>query len=515
MNFHAINPSNEGFSVHKSSEAEMSNDLVSLLERLHPNVFVHSVHEFPHMKLVENHRIFDLQLAFEKITGIFEASQLQINKHFTKYPLWHKIDANPVAKCGFLLFQEQNEDFLKMIEEVTKKKVEGFNQVIFKFDGSERYQLATKLLYDIDSLLLKSLNLNGSNPPFVTSGKVHLDSTVYETIIDLLPASFNANELINHPKLHLLRDIIIDLGMRPRLFFGKTPEFLCIDKSYTVSSEDLAEIVTKVGTFRGDNRGAIEGSLHRISCIRTLTNDIKGLTIRIGRHLNNCAALGLDFLTDPSLSILILGPPGSGKTSIIREAARVLSQANNHVIVVDTSNEICGGGIIPHPAVGLARQMVVPSIEKQHECIIQCLQNHTPDVVIIDEIGRTKEVEAAKTAELRGVRLIASAHGNFRDLMSNAELNGLLGGIISTTVGDEAAKSNNNNKNKVERKGRPAFDVVIELSKENKDEWIIYHPASSIVDSILASKPFNVIKRTRCPKTFELYHEIVQESTLQ
>lgn len=201
-------------------------------------------------------------------------------------------------------------------------------------------------------------------------------------------------------------------------------------------------------------------------------------------------------LGSAGLNLLVLGVPGTGKTTIVREVARILAEQLN-VCVVDTSNEICGDGDVPHPSAGLARRMMVECINKQSQVMIECVQNHTPDVILIDEIGRKTEVEAASTVKQRGVRLVASAHGDLTGLVKNGQLNGLVGGVEVVTLGDAAAKDNFGSKLKAQRQRLPVFDAVIELQKDQLHTWRVVTNVAVAVDCILQGQPYPCQLRTR------------------
>ena len=279
-------------------------------------------------------------------------------------------------------------------------------------------------------------------------------------------------------------EVILDLGKNPEIRFEK--KVFSIEDE-TVSQEDIDHIISKVGKFTSDNRAGIERSLHRISCIRNRTGKIIGLTCRVGRAAVGTISIIRDII-ESNKSILFLGPPGIGKTTKLREAARVLSdEFNKRVIVVDTSNEIAGDGDIPHPGIGKSRRMQVPSPERQHAVMIEAVENHMPEVIIIDEIGTSAEAEAARTIAERGVVLIGTAHGIFlENLISNPTLSDLVGGVQTVILGDEEAKRRKTQKAILERKAPPTFDVVIEIRE--RDTMAIYTDVSAAVDKLLRGR---------------------------
>ena len=253
----------------------------------------------------------------------------------------------------------------------------------------------------------------------------------------------------------------MDLGRRPEARFPDS-EVSLLERE--IVEADLAFVVEHIGLFGDDNRAGIERTLHRISAIRNRTGKIVGLTCRIGRAVYGTIEIINDFV-ESGKSILIMGRPGIGKTTMLREAARVLADdMGKRVVVVDTSNEIAGDGDIPHPAIGKARRMQVRTPSLQHEVMIEAVENHMPQVIVIDEIGTELEAQAARTIAERGVQLIGTAHGNNLDnLMLNPTLSDLIGGIQSVTLGDEEARRRRTQKSVLERKAPPTFDVIVEI----------------------------------------------------
>ena len=251
-----------------------------------------------------------------------------------------------------------------------------------------------------------------------------------------------------------------------------------------ITEADIAHVVDHIGTFGDDNRAGIERTLHRISAIRNRTGKIVGLTCRIGRAVYGTIEIIEDFV-ESGKSILIMGRPGIGKTTMLREAARVLADdMGKRVVVVDTSNEIAGDGDIPHPAIGKARRMQVRTPSMQHQVMIEAVENHMPQVIVIDEIGTELEAQAARTIAERGVQLIGTAHGNNLDnLMLNPTLSDLIGGIQSVTLGDEEARRRRTQKSVLERKAPPTFDVIIEII--DRERVTVHADVAETVDSML------------------------------
>jgi stage III sporulation protein SpoIIIAA len=279
-----------------------------------------------------------------------------------------------------------------------------------------------------------------------------------------------------------LLEVVLDLGRLPEVrFLGREVRL----GGQETTREDIDFVVERVSEFTTDNRAGIERTLHRISCIRNRTGDIVGLTLRVGRAVYGTVDIARDLL-ESGKSILLLGKPGVGKTTLLREAARVLAE-KKRVVVVDTSNEIGGDGDIPHPAIGRARRMQVAKPEFQHEVMIEAVENHMPEVIIIDEIGRELEAAAARTIAERGVQLVGTAHGNTLDnLLQNPTLCDLVGGIQAVTLSDEEARRRGTQKTVLERKAPPTFDVVIEI--KDWQHLAVHHDVAASVDALLRGR---------------------------
>lgn len=298
-----------------------------------------------------------------------------------------------------------------------------------------------------------------------------------EQLLDILPEAVRrAVETERGPES--LIEIVLDLG-RPA-------EARYVDRyaelgGRAVTHDDLQAVLRRVGRFGPDNRAGIERTLHRISAIRNRQGEVVGITCRVGRAVFGTIHLIRD-VVERGASTLLLGRPGVGKTTMLREMARVMADDfGRRVIVVDTSNEIAGDGDVPHPAIGRARRMQVPLRARQADVMIEAVENHMPEVIVIDEIGTSDEAEAARTIAERGVQLIGTAHGNkLENLILNPTLSDLIGGIHAVTLSDDEAKRRGSQKTVLERKAPPTFDVLIEI--QEKEQVAVHHDVAKTVD---------------------------------
>lgn len=315
-------------------------------------------------------------------------------------------------------------------------------------------------------------------------------------VIKLLPQNFQ-DEIKKHD-LSKLIEVVLDLGRIPQALFSKGKTILLGEKSVTI--EMIQGICSQIGEFNRSNRAGLEGTLHRISCIRNKNDKIIGLTMRIGRSVTGTIEIIKDYLKLDK-SILLLGPPGVGKTTMLREISQHLStEREKRVVVIDTSNEIAGDGDIPHSAIGRARRMQLPPDKKQHDVMIEAVQNHTPEVIVIDEIGTREEADAANTIAERGVSLIATAHGiSLENVIQNPLLSDLVGGIETVTIGDEEAKRRGTNKSILERASNPTFDICVEII--DRYTVNVHKNVAHSVDSILAGKAIPPELRKRDKET--------------
>jgi stage III sporulation protein SpoIIIAA len=299
-----------------------------------------------------------------------------------------------------------------------------------------------------------------------------------DLLLDVLPERLQTS-IREIGRASELIEIVMDLGRLPEARFINSEVYLSSDE---ISEDDLQKVIENIGDFGADNRAGIERTLHRISAIRNRRGDVIGLTCRVGRAVYGVIDIIEDIVMSGK-SILLLGRPGVGKTTLLREAARVLSE-KKRVVIVDTSNEIAGDGDIPHPAIGRARRMQVATPVLQHEVMIEAVENHMPEAVVIDEIGRELEAVAARTIAERGVQLIGTAHGNsLENLLMNPTLSDLVGGIDSVTLSDEEARRRGTQKTVLERKAPPTFEVLIEI--QDRQHMTVHHEVAEAVDSLL------------------------------
>ena len=302
-----------------------------------------------------------------------------------------------------------------------------------------------------------------------------------DALIAVLPPSIVA-PLQEANRSEDLLEVILDLGRRPEARFVEREIEL---DTKEVSQAEIDHVVSRIGDFGDDNRAGIERTLHRISAIRNRQGRIVGLSCRVGRAVYGTIDIIRDII-EAGQGVMFLGRPGVGKTTMLREVARILAE-KKRVVVVDTSNEIGGDGDIPHPAIGRARRMQVKTPTMQHAVMIEAVENHMPEVIVIDEMGTELEAVAARTIAERGVQLIATAHGNTLDnLMMNPTLCDLVGGIQTVTLSDEEARRRGTQKSVLERKAPPTFDVVVEI--QDWDRVAVRHDVAHAVDAILRGR---------------------------
>lgn len=306
----------------------------------------------------------------------------------------------------------------------------------------------------------------------------------FNKLIEILPSDIV--KFLSNTKVDDIIEIVLDLGRNPEIRHadGKT-EYI---ENKIVEEKDIEQTTSRLQPFTHDNRSGIPGTLHRISAIRNRQGKVVGLTCRIGRVVTGTIECIKDFVIQ-NKSILFLGRPGVGKTTKLREISRLVSdELGKRVIIIDTSNEIAGDGDTPHPAIGKARRMQVPQPEMQKDIMIEAVENHTPEVIVVDEIGTEAEAQAARTIAERGVMLIATAHGNnLESLIKNPVLSDLVGGVSSVTLGDDEAKRRGSQKTVLEREKQPTFDIVMEIVDRNT--LAVYKNTSEAVDYILRGWP--------------------------
>ena len=314
-----------------------------------------------------------------------------------------------------------------------------------------------------------------------------------DALLEIIPPSIrHAVEKANDSEN--LLEIILDLGRVPTARFVDREIIL---REAEVTRAEIDYVDERVGEFDADNRAGLERTLHRLSAIRNRRDAVVGLTLRVGRAVYGTIDI-IEDIVNSGKSLLILGRPGVGKTTLLREAARILAETKR-VVIVDTSNEIGGDGDVPHPAVGKARRMQVKAPTLQHEVMIEAVENHNPEVIVIDEIGRELETLAARTIAERGVQLIGTAHGNTLDnLLLNPTLSDLVGGIEAVTLSDEEARRRGTQKTVLERRAPPTFDVLVEI--QTRDRFAVHTDIMASVDALLRGFPLPPEIRTRDPE---------------
>ena len=314
--------------------------------------------------------------------------------------------------------------------------------------------------------------------------------TDMEALVDRLPPHVQ-EPLRNREDIDDLLEVVFDLGREPE---ARLPNESLLLNSSEVTPEDIQYVIERIGSFGDDNRAGIERTLHRISAIRNRNAEVVGLTLRVGRAVYGTIRI-IEDLIFRGKSLLLLGRPGVGKTTMLREVARVLAdEAHKRVIVVDTSNEIAGDSDIPHPGIGRARRMQVPTPALQHSVMIEAVENHMPEVIVIDEIGTELDANAARTIAERGVQLVATAHGNtLENLIMNPTLSDLVGGIQSVTLGDIEARRRRSQKTVLERRAPPTFDIVVEIQGWNR--VAVHSDVADMVDRMLLGSPVTLETR--------------------
>lgn len=376
-------------------------------------------------------------------------------------------------------------DGIEIVKDATFKRLkrtEGLHWVCF--DMANGYSLASPELMEL------------TRPDEIWNGSPLQIVNDINDFLELLPKGIS-EELSN--RTDNLTEVHMDLGRPPQAWIaGK--QVLLNKTIKEVEKGHITAVVQRLGGFSSGNCAEVERQLHRISALRNLAGDVIGVTMRVGRYIIGNADMISDILRGNSRSVLLLGESGSGKTAVLRDVSRLLAK-NNNVCIVDTSNEIAGDGNIPHTCIGDARRMMVPSLSRQGAVMIECVQNHSPSVMVIDEIGSSSAVDAVRTCKQRGVRMIASTRGDLRKLLKNQQLQSLVGSVESVVVGDKEV---------LQRVGAPTFEVIVESRRGKYNDWRIVLDTATAVDSILRGELYTAEIRTRDPLSGQIRLKLVE-----
>ncbi|CAK9313407.1 unnamed protein product [Citrullus colocynthis] len=412
-----------------------------------------------------------------------------LNSHFLLIDLhssWHSANQIPISTLTYLQNSHSVSKFSSSFRRTrrVRKGIVSSESSTPSFHSPEIRRPSSDRLFSGNGLLTNLSNSSSNLDSDPASTSLQSEATAeLEMFIELLPSRMR-KELRSHTEFRELIEVVLDLGRNP---IARFPSGDWAISEEPVKHEDLNHAISKVGDFSDDNRSGMDRSLHRISAIRNRKMQIIGLTCRVGRSVSGSAEIIRD-LVEGGGSILVIGPPGVGKTTLIREIARMLADDHKkRVVIVDTSNEIGGDGDVPHAGIGSARRMQVPNVNMQHTVMIEAVENHMPETIIIDEIGTELEALAASTIAQRGVQLVGTAHGiTIDNIIKNPSLQILVGGIESVTLGDEEARKRKVQKTILERKGPSTFTCAVEMI--SKTECRVHHRLDTTVDAILAGK---------------------------
>ncbi|KAL5569422.1 hypothetical protein UlMin_025997 [Ulmus minor] len=421
---------------------------------------------------------------------------------------WNLANAKPISTLG----HPQNSNFISIVSSSFRRTRRGHNGIASSSKSSAPSFRSPEIRRPSDRFFSGNGSFTFSSSSNSVSTSRSGSSSELELFLELLPMRMR-RELYRHEEIGRLIEVVMDLGRHP---IARFPSGDWVISETPIKHEDLRHAISKVGDFSDDNRSGIDTSLHRISAIRNRKMQIIGLTCRVGRAVSGSAEVIRD-LVEGGGSILVIGTPGVGKTTLIREIARMLADDHmKRVVIVDTSNEIGGDGDVPHSGIGRARRMQVPNVNMQHNVMIEAVENHMPETIIIDEIGTELEALAASTIAQRGVQLVGTAHGMTIDnIIKNPSLQILVGGIESVTLGDEEAKKRKVQKTILERKGPSTFTCAVELI--SKTECRVHHRLDATVDAILAGKsPLFEIRKMDAeandpPKSTTISKEVLQD----
>ncbi|GJJ71486.1 hypothetical protein EMPS_03836 [Entomortierella parvispora] len=313
---------------------------------------------------------------------------------------------------------------------------------------------------------------------------VHCDT---KAIDDLLGAMASEHLDLNNPGT---TDILMDVGSKMTVKVNGE----CLQHDRIITRDDIDNIIQNLPgggpDIKKTNRVMFGQTLHRLAAVG-YDGNINGVTIRLGRRVSGLLPLFEDLIEQKN--ILLCGAPNVGKTTALREICKHLAQ-KRCLCLIDSSGEICGDFENKDHIVGAARVFRPHDPDRQYMTLLDCVRNHSADVIAIDELNTKGEVEVCQTIALRSIQMVACVHGNIQDLVFNPMLNKALGGTTQATVSDRVAVDGRKVVN--QRSTRPIFDVVINIKRTPMGlDYMFVENVADNVSKIIEGKPIQT--RTR------------------